>query len=186
MNGMKTRRAAGFTLMELLMTIMIAGILLTIGVPSFRYVTNANRIASEVNGLLGDMQYARSESIKEGQTVTVCASTDSATCTGGNAWQSGWIVFLDSNGNQQVDVGEAIIRVQPAFHGTDTFIASAPTFTAITFNRMGYGQTGSAVPITVNLHDVTNTTAWTRCLAVTPIGTATTEKYDPAGIPPCN
>jgi type IV fimbrial biogenesis protein FimT len=185
MNGMRTRRA-GFTLMELLMTLTVAGILIAIGVPSFRYVTNANRIASEVNGLLGDLQYARSEAIKEGQTVTVCASTDDATCTGGNAWQGGWIVFLDSNGNQQVDAGEAIIRARPAFNGTDSFIASTPAFTAITFNRMGYGQTGSVVPITVNLHDVTNTTAWTRCLAITPIGTATTEKYNPAGIPPCN
>jgi type IV fimbrial biogenesis protein FimT len=64
-------RAAGFTLLELLITMSVATILLTIAIPSFQYVTNSNRIAGEVNGLLGDLQFARSEAIKEGQYVSV-------------------------------------------------------------------------------------------------------------------
>ena len=67
-------REAGFNLLELLITMSVAAILLTIAVPSFRYVTNSNRIAGEVNGLLGDLQFARAEAIKEGRTVTVCVS----------------------------------------------------------------------------------------------------------------
>lgn len=180
--------SAGFTMTELIMVMAIVAILAAIGVPSFKYVTASNRIASEINGLLGDMQFARSEAVKQGQSVTVCASSSPYTqCTGGgggSAWQNGWIVFLDANFNNSVDPGEAIIRVQPAFSGTDTFIASANTFSAITYNRMGYAPTGFAANITINLHDAANTTAWTRCLQITPIGTPTTEKYG-AGTPPC-
>jgi type IV fimbrial biogenesis protein FimT len=178
--------SAGFTMTELVMTMAIVAILAAIGVPSFKYVTASNRIASEINGLLGDMQFARSQAVKEGQSVTVCVSTNGTSCTGGSAWQNGWIVFLDANFNQQVDVaaGEKIIRVQPPFPGTDTFVASSGAFTAITYNRMGYAPTLIAANITIKLHDSTNTTAWTRCLQITPIGTPTTEKYG-AGTPAC-
>ncbi len=189
MNGsIPNTGSAGFTLTELVIVMSIVAILAAIGVPSFKYVTTSNRIATEINGLLGDMQFARSEAIKEGQSVTVCASASPYTqCTGspaGSAWQNGWIVFLDANTSETVDPGEAILRVQPAFSGTDTFVASTNTFSAITFNRMGYAPTGVAANITINLHDSTNNTAWTRCLQITPVGTPTTEIHG-AGTPPC-
>ena len=100
------------------MVMTIIGILAAIGVPSFKYVRTSNRISGEINGLLGDMQSARSLALKQGLTVTVCTSsngTTAPTCnTGpaGNVWNTGWIVFLDSNGNQQVDAGEQVIRVR--------------------------------------------------------------------------
>ncbi len=61
--------------MELLVTITVVGILMAIAAPSFRYVTTANRASSEINALLGDMQMARGEAMKEGQFVTICASS---------------------------------------------------------------------------------------------------------------
>ena len=67
------------------MTIAIAAIVAMLGVPSFRYVTNSNRIAGEVNGLLGDLQFARAEAIKEGQNVTVCVSANGASCDNGTS-----------------------------------------------------------------------------------------------------
>jgi len=177
MDGMaRNRRNSGFTLTELIIVMSIIAILAAIGVPSFKYVTVSNRISSEVNGLLGDMQYARSMAIKQGLPVTVCVSTDHATCTGGDAWQGGWIVFLDSNSNQQVDPGEAVLRIQNAFTSTDTFVPDNGAFDAITFNREGYATTGAAVPVTMLLHDSSNTAAWTRCLAITPVGMLNTEK----------
>jgi type IV fimbrial biogenesis protein FimT len=177
MSGMLfKRRENGYTMMEMMMALAVVAILSFIAVPSFKYVTSSNRVATEVNGLLGDMLFARSEAVKEGATVTVCISSDGATCLGngaGGAWQLGWIVFLDTNGNQKVDAGEAVVRVQPAFSGTDTFLGPA-TFNAISFNRLGYAPTG--VWNTISLHDSTNNTAWIRCLAISPIGSATTER----------
>jgi type IV fimbrial biogenesis protein FimT len=182
MNGMAYKqRTSGFTLTELIIVMSIIAILAAIGVPSFKYVTTSNRIASEVNGLLGDMQYARSMAIKQGLPVTVCVSADQATCTGGAAWQSGWIVFLDYNNNQtRVTAGpgaEALLRAQNPFSPVgDTFVPDNGTFTAITFNREGYATTNSAVIVTLLLHDSTNAQQWTRCIAITPVGMLNTEK----------
>jgi type IV fimbrial biogenesis protein FimT len=167
---MTLNRLSGFTLVETMIALAVVAILLTIGVPSFRYVTNSNRIAAEINGLLGDMQFARGEAVKEGQPVTVCVSTSGTTCTGGNAWQNGWIVFSDVNGNAVVNTaaGDVVLRVQKTFASTDTFVATNAV-AAVTFNRMGYAN-GIANGTLIKLHDSTGNTNWTRCLSVNLVG----------------
>jgi len=172
------KRQTGFTLTELMVVTAIVAILLSIGVPSYRYITNSYRMSAEVNGLLGDLQYARSEAIKEGQTVTTCVSTNSTACTGGTAWATGWIVFSDPNGNGTVDAGETVLRVQGAFRSQipDTFSASG-NVTAITYNREGFPRTAAGfLTTTITLRDSTANGAWTRCLviaAATPLSTQT-------------
>jgi type IV fimbrial biogenesis protein FimT len=171
------KRQTGFTLTELLVVTAIVAILLGIGVPSYRYVTNSYRMSAEVNGLLGDLQYARAEAIREGLTVTACVSNSGTACTGGGNWANGWIVFSDPNSNQVVDANEPVLRVQGAFTGTtpDTFNASG-NLTAITYNREGFATTAAGFPnTTITLHDSTSNTAWTRCLWITPVGMLTTE-----------
>jgi len=178
-------RASGFTMIEMLMTMAIAAVLLGLAVPSFRYVTNSNRIAGEINGLLGDLQFARSEAIKEGRTVTVCVSSDGSSCLNPSpaAWQNGWIVFSDPT-STGVPAAGSVLRVQKTFSGTDTFLASN-ALTAVTFNREGYAA-GIAAGQLFTLHDSTNTSAWTRCLSLNLVGQMTSEKAnDPANVTPC-
>jgi len=170
---------SGFTLIEVLTVITIAALLMALGVPSYQYVTNANRISGEVNGLLGDMQYARSEAIKEGQTVTVCSSANSTsaapTCSGSTAWQSGWIVFSDVNGTGAVDsASDTILRVQSAFPLGDTFDANN-SMKFVTFNREGFALNLNNPPITVTLHAAVPNNGSTRCLQITIVGQLTTE-----------
>jgi type IV fimbrial biogenesis protein FimT len=173
--GIEFAKASGFTLFEMLITMAIAAILAAIAVPSFRYVTNSNRIAGEINGLLGDLQFARGEAIKEGRTVTVCVSTDGANCAANSTtWQSGWIVFSDPTNVGVVDPGEAILRIQTRFSGTDTFVSSN-NVAAITFNREGYAI-GIANGTLITLHDATGNGAWTRCLSINLVGQTTTER----------
>jgi type IV fimbrial biogenesis protein FimT len=178
MNQITSRRACGFTLMELLITIAIAAIVMTLGIPSFRYVTNSNRIAGEVNGLLGDLQFARAEAIKEGQNVTVCVSALGASCDGTSTWQSGWMVYSNPTG-VTTPVATSILRIQSTFSGTDTFVAF-PATSAITFNREGYAVGIPGAGTLISLHDFTGTTAWTRCLSITMNGMTQTAKINQA------
>ena len=181
-------RLSGFTLIEMLIAVTVVAILLTIGIPSFRYVTNSNRIAAEINGLLGDMQFARAEAIKEGLPVTVCVSADGATCSGVNVntWQNGWIVFSDLNGNAVVNTaaGDVVLRVQTPFSSTDTFVATN-NVGAVTFNREGYAN-GIANGTLIALHDSTNNNSWTRCLSINLSGMMLSQTYGTANGVTCN
>jgi type IV fimbrial biogenesis protein FimT len=173
------RRAAGFSLLELLITMAIAAILLTIGIPSFTYVTNSNRTTSEVNGLLGDLQFARAEAIKEGVYVTACVSTNGSSCNGVGStnWNDGWIVFSDpGNLGAGGPNNETILKIQNTFTSTDILTASNAV-SAITFNREGYA-TGIANGTLITLHAAApSNSAYTRCLSITFIGLMTTERY---------
>ena len=185
MNGMNYMRrvscpaprhaSRGVTLIETLVVMGIVGIFMAIGIPSYKYVTNANRISAEINGLLGDLQFARSEAIKEGQPVTVCVSSDGASCLGATTttWRSGWIVYSDMNGNGAVDAGE-VLRAQKTFTGTDTFNANN-SIGAITFNREGFASVTNGTLIT--LHASPAAQGSTRCLSVTLVGLVTVKKY---------
>lgn len=172
------RRDAGFSLIELITVTSIVAILLAIGVPSFRYVTSANRASSEINGLLGDLQFARSEAIREGQTVTVCVSTDGSTCATGAAastsWQSGWLVFSDLGTTGTFDAGtDSLLKVQKPFSGQDT-LGADNSIKAITFSREGFAL-GLPGAIVLTLHDSSGTAAFTRCLSVTLVGALSTQ-----------
>jgi type IV fimbrial biogenesis protein FimT len=173
------KAAAAFTLVELLVVITVVGILMGLGVPSYRYVTNSNRVATEVNGLLGDMMLARSEAIKQGINVTVCPSVSPYTaCTSlGTTWQTGWIVFSDYNQNGIVDTTDVVLRVQKAFSGSDTLTPDNTSVYFVTFNREGFatglpsGNTG--VNFVVRTTNPANS-QWLRCLNVVFVGSLST------------
>jgi type IV fimbrial biogenesis protein FimT len=159
--------------MELLVTITVVGILMAIAVPSFRYVTTANRASSEINALLGDMQLARGEAMKEGQFVTICASIDGATCAGTTAWNTGWIVFSDAPPLTTLEPGDTIVKIQRPFSSADT-LASDHGITAITFNREGIAW-NLGQGFTFTLLDSSANAQYTRCLSGTLVGALSTQ-----------
>jgi len=165
-------------MVEAVVVMGIVAILMAVAIPSYKYVTSANRIAAEINGLLGDMQFARAEAIKEGQTVTICASTNQTTCSNATNWQGGWIVFADVNDDQSVDAGDTIYRVQKGFSGTDT-LAANNNVAAVTFNREGFaGGPNMNNGGLFTLHAAVPTTETTRCLSVTLVGLMTVQLYN--------
>lgn len=172
-------RQAGVTLIELLVVITLAAILMSIGVPSYKYVTNANRMATEVNSLLGDLQYARSEAVREGQYVTVCVAqtTSPATCaaSGTSTWQNGWIIFSDVNHDQTVDSGDAVLRIQNAFTNSDTFVAN-PAASTVTFNRDGFASLAAGVT-RITLNDSGSDPIYARCLDINQAGMMGTQTH---------
>jgi type IV fimbrial biogenesis protein FimT len=167
-------RTSGFTMIELLMTIAIGSIVMALAIPSFRYVTNSNRVAAEINGLLGDLQFARSEALKDGKNVTVCVSNNGLACTGENTWELGWIVFPDPTDSGIPAGATAILRFQKPFTGGDSFAANNG-LTLVSFNREGYAG-GILAGTLIKLHDSNNIGALTRCLSLNFVGQITTER----------
>jgi len=183
--GTVFRGVGGYNLVELLVVMMLAGILMAIGVPSYRYVTNSNRVSTEVNSLLGDMMYARSEAIKEGQPVTVCPSAGGTACDASSSWQGGWIVFSDVNGDGLFTVGsDTLLRVQKAFVVTSDNFISGNGVQSVTYNREGFSINQPSTTnnyITVTLHTTPTNSQWTRCLQIGTYGTLTTEHVGQGG-----
>jgi len=161
----------GFTLIELMITLVIAITLAIVAVPAFQTTIQMQQTRSEASNLLNDFQYARSEAEKEGQPVTICASTDGATCAAaGTAWQTGWIIFSDQTGNQIFNSGtDVLLRVQKAWTTTDTMTTS-PAKIAISYNRDGF-TTG--IPTTGQLfliHTASTNSSASRCLWLDSVG----------------
>ena len=85
-------RNAGFTVVELMITLSVAGILLAVAVPSFNQMIVANRLATQANEIVAAVSLARSEAIKRNASVTLCRTSDGADCVGGSGnWQN-WII----------------------------------------------------------------------------------------------
>jgi type IV fimbrial biogenesis protein FimT len=99
-------------LLELMVTVAVVAILLTIGIPSYQTTIRGNCAVSTANSLLALMTLARSEAERRSQTVTICPSSDGSTCSGSNAaWAAGAMAFSDINGNGALDSGETILKV---------------------------------------------------------------------------
>lgn len=152
----------------------IAAILMAIAIPSYKYVMTDNRMAGEVNDLVGDMQFARAEAIKEGDDVVVCSSSNHTSCSGAPTWQNGWIVYSDPNNNGALDAGEAVLRVHSAFSGGDTFAPSDNLTAQVQFNRDGFAIGLNNAGVNLQLHDPTGTATYTRCLGVSIVGALNT------------
>jgi type IV fimbrial biogenesis protein FimT len=175
------KRMQGVSLVELLVVLTIAGILLGIGASSFKGITTSYRISSEINGLLGDMQYARSEAIKQGQNVVICVSINGTDCSAANTnWHKGWIVFADpTNTKTTGGNGARVLRAQASFTSLDTLTDG--TTSNVSFDREGLalgllttmsGAGGAVIP----LHDSTSNATKTRCLQVTNVGNVSVQQ----------
>ncbi len=128
----------GFTLIELMITLAVAAILLTVGVPSFSEIIKNNRLTTEINELVTALNLGRTEAIKRGVSVTICKSNTGTSCAGN--WGNGWIVFVDDNNDGTVDTGETILRVHDDLASGDTL--------AFPRNRISYSAQGFAVGFT--------------------------------------
>ncbi len=111
---MNKRQQTGFTLYELMITLMVVAVILGFGIPNMRNFTLNSRMTSTANDLHAAFLMARSEAAHAKTNVTICASADpmgAANC--GGTWDQGYVVFIDNNADLVRDAGEAVLRAHP-------------------------------------------------------------------------
>ena len=91
------KKMGGFSLLELIITIAVAAILVTLAVPSFTSVLNNNRLTSGSNTFVAALHHARSEAVRRNARVTMCPSSDGTTCATTDDWQD-WITIVTTGG----------------------------------------------------------------------------------------
>lgn len=109
----------GFTLWELIFTMIVAGTILGIGVPNFMEFQRNNAMAAAANDLVSAVLLARGEAAKRQVPVTLCASADPTVAApncneDGAGANGGFIVWVDGNGNTVVDAGEQLLLQREA------------------------------------------------------------------------
>jgi type IV fimbrial biogenesis protein FimT len=133
---MARMRARGFTLVELMVTIMVLVVLVSVAVPSFDNIRLSSRLSSYSTDLVAGSQLARSEAIKRNAAVTLCASSNGTACATNGQWETGWIVIS----------GSQVIQKQPAT-ATGYQMRDSGGLSALSFEATGVGGTAANITI---------------------------------------
>lgn len=98
---MRTKQG-GFTLLELIITLIILGLMLAMGLPAMSKMIQSSGVRQGANTLVRDFNIARSQASDLNQNITMCRrKTGSNDCRGagtGAGWNTvGWVIFVDAN-----------------------------------------------------------------------------------------
>lgn len=102
------KHSRGLSLIELMATLLVAVVLLTVAVPSFQTLIENNRTATQTNSLVAGLNFARTEAVRRGATLRVSALGDA----GEENFNRGWCVHLGNSCS-----GDDIIRQFPPMRG---------------------------------------------------------------------
>ena len=129
------KKNSGFTLIELLIVAGLVSILMAIGIPAMGDFIKNDRLTTQINTMVGHLAYARSEAVLRLQSVIICASDNQASCSSNN-WADGWIVFVDTDNNNDFSAGEEMLRVKQPLEGGNTLIN--PTGSSVEYDLRGF------------------------------------------------
>ena len=140
---MRKNIIAGFTLVEMMVTLLVAAIFLGVAVPSYYSLIQNNKVVAMTNKLAASLNYARMEAIRRGQRVSVCAAADAAlsSCGAQTQWAQGWIVFVDNNSDNTIDANDELVKVHESLPRGTTVVAST---NIISYDGTGFITSGAA------------------------------------------
>lgn len=145
-------QAKGFTLIEVLVVVAIVGILLAVGVPSFRESIERNAVSGHTSTFMNSIRYARSEAIRSGLPVAMCRSTNAEsgapTCAAGTGgfqgWATGWIVFINrDDGNTFTANSDILLRAQGPITNSGGIITESGLAVTFKFRPTGLLSAGA-------------------------------------------
>jgi type IV fimbrial biogenesis protein FimT len=148
-------RLSGFTVIELMMTMVVLGVIVTLAVPSFNDFVLKTRVNSAATEIQMSLLLARSEAVKRNTTVSITPANTAA-------WTQGWnVTYVDGGGTTRT------LKAQAAYTGAMTVTGPAA---AVAYGRDGRLTGTTAVTFTVNVPGNANIT--TKTVAVDVSGRA--------------
>ena len=131
------QRQKAFTLIELMISILVLLVLVAIAVPSFTDLLARNRLSGQANELLSVIQLARSEAIKQNQTIRLCkANADLDDCSAASGSWEGWLLIDTASPATVIRAGRF----------DDQLVISA-TFTELRFSGQGLIRSQNNQPL---------------------------------------
>ena len=146
------KKTAGFTLFELLTTLVLMAILLSFGIPSFLNLIEKMGTESETQTIIEGLRTARLIAIEEKSNIVVCPSSNGTSC--GNSWDAGFIIYRDNDASQSKDADEEIIFTHE-FKDSVTVKTGSGQNQSFFFNTSGWAA-GSAESLLVCANASTN------------------------------
>lgn len=152
----------GVTLIELVATMAVFSIVLSIAAYSFKDVLWRNQVNVAASEFVTALSYARSEAVTRGQAVTVCRSSNvtlednpatpvpSCTNAGGTGWETGYIVFVDADGDGIRDAAEDLLRVAAGQRGGVTMTGNVNVASRILYRATGFSPGGAGTVTIAN------------------------------------
>jgi len=141
----------GFTLLEMMITVVIATVLLTLAVPSMRSFLLTSALGDASTSLYGGLVLARAEAITRNSPVTVCQRDFTnpnvfPVCGGSGGWASGWIVYHDSNPSStgaKPYVATDVIAVGDPVNNAFSIVSNPANAGPVQFDAAGRSATSS-------------------------------------------
>ena len=150
------RHEAGFTLVELIITLTIAGILIALAAPAMQTFVLDQRLTTQANDFIADLSLSRSEAIRRASNVVICrqgGSVSSPSCSTTAAWGAGWVVFADADSNGALASNESVLRIRQSLDGYNTLNAIPSSTNSIVFANTGLTTLSSSTEVAMRLCD---------------------------------
>ena len=139
----------GFTLIELMITVVILSVLAAVGIPMFANMIRMNAVSAVTNEMLTGFTYARTEAVRRQTVVSICARNAPEGLGCGDNWRNGWLVFENANQAAAPASQADVLRVGESLRSANDFVfepvsSDVPSNTLVHFLRLGEVATSNS------------------------------------------